>query len=125
MNARVALVTGAGQRVGRVIAETLAARGWRIVVHHFGSGAGAQEVVQGIVARGGAAMALRADLRDPIAVATLAREAHAAFGQLDLLVNSAGGMERTTFGSITAEDFDAIVALNLRAPFFWRRRSPR
>ena len=117
MNARVALVTGAGQRVGRVIAETLAARGWRIVVHHFGSGAGAQEVVQGIVARGGAAMALRADLRDPIAVATLAREAHAAFGQLDLLVNSAGGMERTTFGSITAEDFDAIVALNLRAPF--------
>jgi pteridine reductase len=86
-------------------------------VHYFGSGGGAQEVVQGILARGGTATALRADLSDPIAVAALSRDAHAAFGQLDLLVNSAAGMDRTPFGSITAEDFDRIVALNLRAPF--------
>ncbi|MEX2181824.1 MAG: SDR family oxidoreductase [Gemmatimonadaceae bacterium] len=113
---RVALVTGAGQRVGRVIAEVLAARGWRIVVHYFGSGAGAAEAVQGIVRAGGAAVAQQADLRDPAAIEPLVADAQAAFGRLDLLVNSAAGMVRTPVGTMTAGTFDAIVALNLRAP---------
>jgi pteridine reductase len=122
---RVALVTGAGQRVGRAIAESLAAAGWRVVVHHFGSGAGAAAVVDGVTAAGGGAVALRADLRDPEALERLVHDAHAAFGRLDLLVNSAAGMERTPLGTVDAAAFDAVMALNLRAPFLLAQAAAR
>lgn len=114
---RVALVTGAGQRVGRVIARELAARGWRIAVHYHASEQGAHETVAEIERAGGEAAAFPADLRDPDAPAALVGAVVARFGALDALVNSAAGMERTVFGQTTADQFDAIIALNLRAPF--------
>jgi pteridine reductase len=114
---RVALVTGAGQRVGRAIAETLAARGWRVALHHHASREGAADAVQGIRAKGGEAEAFAADLRDPAAIEAMMGAVGRAFGGLDLLVNSAAGMQRTKLGEITADAFDAIIALNLRAPF--------
>lgn len=121
----VALVTGAGQRVGRAIAEGLAARGWRLAVHYFGSGEGAAEVVQGIRTAGGDAHAFRADLRDPNAIELLVREVHQHFARLDLVVASAAGMERTPFPDVTAAQFDAIIALNLRAPFLLAQAASR
>jgi len=122
---RVALVTGAGQRVGRAIAESLGARGWRVGVHYFGSVDGAKEVVAAISAAGGEAHALRADLRDPRAIEQLVSEAHQHFGRLDLLVASAAGMQRTELPTVTAAEFDAIIALNLRAPFLLAQAASR
>lgn len=124
-NGRVALVTGAGQRVGRAIAEALASDGWRIAVHYRGSTAGADEVVQGIVARGGAAACFSADLTDAQACDTLVDSAYEHFGQLDLLVNSAAGMVKTRLGHTTSAEFDAIIALNLRAPFLLAQAAAR
>ena len=114
---RVVLVTGAGQRVGRAIALGLAARKWRVAVHYHGSEAGAEEVVASICRSGGSAAPFRADLRDPDAIAKLVPAAVAEFGRLDALVNSAAGMERSPVGTTTSAGFDAIIALNLRAPF--------
>lgn len=122
---RVALVTGAGQRVGRAIAESLAAAGWRVAVHYRASAAGAEEVVRGIAQRGGEARAFAADLSDPAACERLVDDAYTHFGALDLLVNSAAGMERTRLGHTTAAAFDAIVALNLRAPFLLAQAAAR
>lgn len=122
---RVALVTGAGQRVGRAIAEELGAQGWKVGVHYHRSAGGADEVVSGLTERGGEARAFAADLTDPVACDALVNAVYDHFGTLDLLVNSAAGMEKTRFGHVTAADFDHIVALNLRAPYLVAQAAAR
>lgn len=113
----VALVTGAGHRVGRAIALALGARGWRVAVHYHRAAEGADETVATIHDAGGHAVAFDADLSDPATAASLTTRVVAALGRLDVLVNSAAGMERSPIGATTASLFDAIIALNLRAPF--------
>ena len=122
---RVALVTGAGQRVGRAIAEALAATGWTLAVHFHKSRKGADEVVAAVRANGGDAQAFAADLATPDAPDAIVREVHAHFGRLDLLVSSAAGMVRTPLPDVSAEAFDAIIALNLRAPFLLAQAASR
>ena len=117
MTERVVLVTGAGRRVGRAIAEALGADGWGVAVHFHASAEGAAETVAAIRARGGRAEAFAADLRDPDACTALIPRVTAWGGRLDAAVLSAAGMTRTPLGDTTAAAFDAIVALNLRAPF--------
>lgn len=122
---RVALVTGAGRRVGRAIAESLAADGWHLGVHYHSSRAGAEEVVAAVRAAGGEAAAFAADLSRGDAPDALVREVQAHFGRLDLLVASAAGMERTTLPEVTAAEIDAILALNLRSPFLLAQAASR
>lgn len=117
LKGRVALVTGAGQRVGRAIALALGAEGMRVAVHYFGSVEGAERTVAEVTRLGGSAFAVPGDLRDPAVPARLISAVVEHFGALDLLVNSAAGMEKTPIGATSAADFDAILALNLRAPF--------
>lgn len=121
----VALVTGAGQRVGRAIAEDLAANGWRIAVHYHRSREGADALAAAIVAQGGAAHAFPGDLRAPADCEALVTSVHAHFGVLDVLVNSAASMEKSPIGATTAAQFDEIVALNLRAPFLLAQAASR
>jgi pteridine reductase len=117
---RVALVTGAGRRVGKTIALELAARGAAIVVHYRSGAAEAAEVVRGIVASGGAAVALAADLADAAAGRRLVDEAIAWRGQLDVLVSSASPFTRLPFlgGDDAAWEaaWDDSLAVTLRAP---------
>lgn len=115
---RVALVTGAGRRVGRTLALSLAGAGARVAVHYSGSEAGAREVADKIRSDGGSAEIFRADLTQPDAPGTLVAAVKARMGRLDVLVNSAAVMIRTPFGEVDPETWDRIVALNLRAPFF-------
>lgn len=114
---RGVLVTGAGRRLGRAIADRLGAAGFHVVVHHHASADGAEETAATIRAAGGAASVLRADLRDPAAIEPLVAAAEAASGGLHALVNSAAVMERTPVGEVDAATWDALFALNLRAPF--------
>ena len=118
LKGRVALVTGAGRRVGQAIAIALGEKGMRVAVHYHGSAAGADETVASIKAKGGDARTFRADLGRTETHAKLVAEVKAAFGTLDVLVNSAAIMLRTPFGEVTAEQWDSIMALNIRAPFF-------
>lgn len=117
MTRPVALVTGAGKRVGQAIALQLAATGRAIAVHYHTSRDGADDTVQRIVSSGGAAQAFQADIAAPEGPAALVGAVVAAFGRLDVLVNSAASWLRAPFGEVTAEQFDASVATNLRAPF--------
>ena len=115
---RTALVTGAGRRIGRAIAVDLGAAGARVVVHYNASAAGADETVRLITEAGGEARTITADLSQPDAPARLAAGAAGLFGTLDCLVNSAAVMERTPFGTVSPASWDAMFAINLRAPFF-------
>ena len=115
---RVALVTGAGRRVGRALAEALGARGVSVAVHYHGSSDGAKETVAAIEKSGQKARAFRADLSDAKAGSKLVEDVVGSFGQLNILINSAAVMIRTPFGEITSKQWDDILALNLKAPFF-------
>lgn len=115
---RVALVTGAGRRVGRAIAEAIAAGGATVAVHYNGSARGAAETVRSITAAGGLAKAFRADLSRRGAPAKLVAAVLRQFGRLDVLVNSAASMRRTPLARVDEREWDQVFALNLRAPFF-------
>ncbi|SNS69740.1 SDR family oxidoreductase [Antarctobacter heliothermus] len=113
-----ALVTGAGRRLGRAMAETLAAQGYAVAVHYAGSQQAAQEVVSGIVARGGQAVALQADLLvEDEAQALVGRAAQALGGPLTVLVNNASIFEHDDITSATRDSWDRHFESNLRAPF--------
>jgi len=125
LRGRAALVTGAGHRVGRAIALALAARGARVAVHYNRSGVPAEETAARIRQAGGDARLLQADLTRPEAPARLVDDAATALDGLDILVNSAAVMERTPIGEVTTEAWDAMFALNLRAPFFASQAAAR
>ena len=114
---RVALVTGGARRLGRAFAEALAEDGLAVAVHYGRAAEEAEAVVAGIRHAGGEAEAFGADLRDADAAKALPGRVVARFGRLDVLVNSAAEMERRTVAETTVEDWDATMALNLRAPF--------
>ncbi|HJQ21186.1 MAG TPA: SDR family oxidoreductase [Gemmatimonadaceae bacterium] len=115
---KVALVTGGGRRVGRVLALALADAGAVVAVHYHSSDDGAKDVASSIVRNGGSAEIFGADLTRTDATGTLIDDVVKRFGALDVLVNSAAVMIRTPFGEITSHAWDDIFALNLRAPFF-------
>jgi pteridine reductase len=118
LRGRVALVTGAGRRLGRALAEALGQRGMTLGIHHHASSAGATDLRDAIVAAGGRAACFAADLADPAAAAELPRRVAAEFGRLDVLVNSAAVMHRRAFEETTPAQWDEVLDLNLRSVFF-------
>jgi pteridine reductase len=118
LRGKVALVTGAGRRLGRAMAEALAGRGMAMAIHHHASAQGARALQQKILEAGGRATCFSADLTDANAARALPGRVVAEFGHLDVLVNSAAIMRRLRLEETTPEQWDAIHALNLRAVFF-------
>jgi pteridine reductase len=118
LRGRVALVTGAGRRLGREMARGLAGRGMTLAIHHHASGEGARTLRDDVVAAGGRAECFAADLADAAAAKALASRVVTAFGRLDVLVNSAAVMHQLRFEETTPEQYDAILDLNLRSVFF-------
>ena len=118
LQGRVALVTGAGKRLGRAVALRLAAEGSDVAVHYGKSESEAQEVVREIETMGRRAAAFSADLRDVKAVRESVGKVAAHFGGLDILINSAANFLETRFSQTTEENWDASLDTNLKAPFF-------
>ncbi len=115
---RVALVTGAGRRLGREMARALAGRGMSLAIHHHASSDGARGLRDEVTAAGGRAECFAADLTDAEAARALPLRVVEAFGRLDVLVNSAAVMHRLDLEATTPEQYDAILDLNLRSVFF-------
>ncbi|MHB1311646.1 MAG: SDR family oxidoreductase [Gemmatimonadaceae bacterium] len=115
---RVALVTGAGQRVGQAIALALGAEGYRVAVHYHASADGARRTTAALRGLGVEADIFGADLARPDAPAALVREVASRFGGVDLLVNSAALMRRLALDTVTPAEWDETMAVNARAPFF-------
>lgn len=118
LKGRVALVTGGGRRLGQALALAIGAKGARVAVHFNASRAGADETVARITSAGGEAQAFGADLAEASEATKLVETVAREMGRLDVLVNSAGIMERHPIGTVTPAAWDATFAVNLRAPFF-------
>jgi len=115
-NARSALVTGAGKRIGRAIALALAAAGWRVAVHYNGSREDALATVADIRTQGGTAKAFDCDLADEAAVNGLIARVAAHFGRVDAVVNNAGVFEFDDAASFRGANLIAHLGPNLVAP---------
>jgi pteridine reductase len=118
LTGRVALVTGAGRRLGLAMARALAGRGMTLAIHHHSSSEGAAALRDDVTAAGGRAACFAADLSDPDAAAELPRRVARELGGLDVLVNSAAIMQKQSFEATTPADWDATLDLNLRSVFF-------
>ncbi|GGX91240.1 SDR family oxidoreductase [Massilia dura] len=114
--APVALVTGAGRRLGRAIALALARAGWDVAVHYRASRRDAEEVVRDIVALGRRAVPLHAELSDEAAVRRLLPAAVDALGPVTCVVNNASLFDYDSAADFTAAKLDAHMRANVAAP---------
>lgn len=120
---KVALVTGAAKRVGRSIALALAEHGAELVIHYRDSEREAQEVLALAKRAGGKPVAVRGDLSIAADAERLIQTAVQAFGRIEILVNSAAIFHRTPFETLTAEEWDHFLNVNLKAPFLLCRQA--
>ena len=120
LEGRVAIVTGAGSGIGRAIALGLAREGASVAVADVDGGK-ADAVAREIEANGDAAIGIAADVANTEQVNAMVEEAVKRFGRLDILVNNAGRAARGFVGQMTDEDWDAVIAVNLRGTFLCSR----
>ena len=113
LSGKVAIVTGASKGIGASIAKHLAAAGAAVVVNYSSSKKGADNVVADIVAAGGKAIAVQANVANKTEIERLFAESKEAFGQLDILVNNAGIYGIAPLGQITEEHFHRLFDLNV------------
>jgi 3-oxoacyl-[acyl-carrier protein] reductase len=117
LDGKVAVVTGASRGIGRAIAERFAAEGARVVANHISGSSTVDEVVGGIVERGGGAIAVQADVsKSPDVEALIARTVE-RFGRIDILVNNAGVMVAKGVLETTEDDWDRTIDVNLKGPY--------
>ena len=122
---KVALVTGGAVRVGREIAHALADAGADVAIGYRRSASEARAAVREMEARGVRAVALRADVARPREARALVVNTVRRLGRLDVLVNNAALFVRTPVLTTTPAQFDRLLAVNLRAPFFVSQAAAR
>ncbi len=116
-----AVVTGAARRVGRQIALTLAGSGFDVAIHFRESRAEAEETAAGCRAGGADAFVAEADLATVAGCDALVAAVSARWDTLHLLVNNASVFDAVPFEDIRSEDWDRVLAINVRAPFLLSR----
>jgi pteridine reductase len=124
LRGKVAVVTGAAHRVGKAVALALAQAGAHVVVHYHRSRQ-AQAAAAEIEQHGVRAATVQADLTRPEGVEAVFAAAEAAFGGVDVLVNSAASMLAGHVSSLTRAEWQAVLDLNLTAPFFCAQAAAR
>jgi 3-oxoacyl-[acyl-carrier protein] reductase len=119
LTGRVALVTGGSSGIGAATAVGLAELGARVAIGYHGNAAGATEVQQRIVAAGGQATTLWADVREVAQVRDLVERTTHALGPIDILVNNAGSLvKRFPIRELTESGYDEVLTLNLKSAVF-------
>lgn len=117
LQGKIALVTGGAKRVGKAIVRALAARGCKLVVHYHTSQIAAEETVRELLASGHEALALQADITQEEEVDRMIAAALAHFGRIDILVNNAAVFFRTPIETLTVEDWERTIEVNLNGTF--------
>ncbi len=117
LNGKVALVTGAARKIGRVLAHTLANAGADVAITYRESDVAAEQTLRELGVTGQRSMALRCDVRDPASVRAAVAAVVDEFGRLDLLVNNAGVFATAPLESITVAEWDEMFETNTRGAF--------
>jgi NAD(P)-dependent dehydrogenase (short-subunit alcohol dehydrogenase family) len=110
-----ALVTGAGRRIGQVLALESARAGYDVAIHHRASASEAEETARAVEGLGRRALLVRADLADEHETRSLVAQA-APLGPLTLLINNASAFEDDRVGGLSRATWDRHLETNLRAP---------
>lgn len=118
---RVAIVTGASRGIGKATALALAAEGAKVAVNYAASSTAADAVVAEIVANGGEAIAIQADVSKVEQVDSLVERTMAEWGRIDVLINNAGITRDTLLLRMKPEDWQAVIDLNLTGVFLCTR----
>ena len=118
LQGKVALVTGSGQGIGRAIAVRLAQQGARIAVEDREDGERAEATLAEVRRAGSDGCVIAGDVSDADTDRRLIEQAVTAMGRLDVLVNNAGIEKRADFLDVAADDYDAVLGVNLRGAFF-------
>lgn len=122
---RVAIVTGGSGGIGRAVAERLAADGMAVVVNYSGNADRAKAAVEAIVAAGGRAEAVQADVADEEQVSALFDRAEELYGGIDVVVNTAGIMLLAPLVDMHLDDFDRMHRANVRGTFVVSQQAAR
>jgi 3-oxoacyl-[acyl-carrier protein] reductase len=117
LGGKIALVTGGSRGIGAAIVRRLSRDGATVAFTYASSPERAQALEAEVEAAGGRALAIRADSADPAAVERSVAEVVQAFGRIDILVNNAGILVHKALGDTLLEDFERIMAVNVRAQF--------
>lgn len=117
LTGKVAIVTGASRGIGKATALALASEGAKIIVNYASSSGAAEDVVKEITEAGGSAIALKADVSQEAEVETLFQETMNQLGRVDILVNNAGITRDTLLLRMKAEEWQAVINLNLTGVF--------
>ena len=125
LTGKTALVTGGSRGIGRAICIELAARGANVALCYAGGEAAAAETVRLCEEQGAKALAIRCDVSDGAQVKALVDETVRAFGGLDILVNNAGITRDGLAVMMSEENFDAVIATNLRGAFLCMKAAAR
>ena len=115
---KVAIVTGAGSGIGQGIAKRLGCEGARVIVDYVGTAAGAEETQRAIEQCGSEGQIVQADVTSQQDIVKLIDTAWNQFGSADILVNNAGMETKSMFWDTPEAEYDKIMAVNLRGPFF-------
>ncbi len=124
-NQRISIVTGGSRGIGRSVAERLAANGQTVVIAYASNHEEADKAAQSIVANGGKAIAIQADVADEEAVSRLFDETEQKFGGVDVVVNSAGIMILNTVADFDLEALDRMHRTNIRGTFVVNQQAAR
>jgi 3-oxoacyl-[acyl-carrier protein] reductase len=111
---KIAIVTGASRGIGAAISRRLAADGFGVIINYAASADAAESLATEIEKAGSRALAVKADVSDPVAVKTMFDTAEKEFGGADVLVNNAGLMLLSPIAETTDELFDRLIAINLK-----------
>ena len=118
LQGKVAIVTGAGSGIGQNIAKRLGCEGAKVLIDYVGNQSGADETRRAIEACGGEGEVVAADVTKIDDIRNLVETAWSRFGSADILVNNAGMEKKSDFWDTPEEDYDKVMAVNLRGPFF-------
>jgi len=116
MTLRTAIVTGGARRIGKALVEGLASDGWAVAIHHGTSSEAAKSLASHITSSGGTATTIGCDLTRADAADAIMAAVQSDLGPASLLINCAALFEDDDATSVTADSFDAHMAVNLRTP---------
>ncbi|MBE9118476.1 SDR family oxidoreductase [Lusitaniella coriacea LEGE 07157] len=123
LKGQAALVTGSSSGIGAAVAKCFAAEGAKVVVNYASSSEEAEEVVEEIVADGGDAIAVQADVSQEDQVQSLFAKMFEAYGTIDILVNNAGVQQDSDFVDMTLEQWNTVISINLTGQFLCSREA--
>ena len=118
LDGRVAIVTGSSSGIGQAIAERLATEGAKIVIDYVGPSQGGDNTLKAVINAGSEGLVIEADISKVPETQALVEQAWQHFGSADILINNAGMERKSAFWQTSEQDYDQVLAVNLKGPFF-------